>query len=106
MIIGIIISIILVFISYYATAISHDEHKLSTYECGFEPFVNTRIKFDIKFYMVSILFIIFDLEIIFIFPITLVVNFLTFFELIIFFIFIIILTIGFIYEWQNGALEW
>ena len=80
--------------------------KSSTYECGFEPFSDTRGKFDVQFYLVAILFIIFDLEIIFMFPwaVALVdLEPLGFWSMM---FFLFVLTIGFIYEWKKGALEW
>lgn len=80
--------------------------KISVYECGFEPFEDTRIKFDIKFYLVSILFIIFDMEIVFLFPWTLVLSSIGLFGFLIMSIFLIILFIGFFYEWKIGALDW
>lgn len=83
-----------------------DAEKNSPYECGFEPFKDSRAEFDIRFYLVAILFIIFDLEITFLFPwaITLgKIGTLGFWSMM---IFLAILTIGFIYEWKKGALEW
>nr|WQF69678.1 NADH dehydrogenase subunit 3 [Ceramothamnion sp.]WQF69689.1 NADH dehydrogenase subunit 3 [Ceramothamnion sp.] len=83
-----------------------DQEKVSAYECGFNPFEDARSTFDIRFYLVAILFLIFDLEISFLFPWTLVLTsttWLTFWSMI---FFLIILTIGFIYEWHKGALEW
>lgn len=82
-----------------------DIEKTSAYECGFHPFEDTRQKFNVRFYLVSILFLIFDLEIIFLFPLLLIIrnNPGSFFIML---IFLIILTIGFIYEWLKGALTW
>ena len=83
-----------------------DSEKLSPYECGFDPFDDARSKFDIRFYLVAILFIIFDLEVAFLFPwaITLSdIGVLGFWSM---FVFLLILTVGFIYEWRKGALEW
>ena len=83
-----------------------DPEKLSAYECGFEPFNDSRMEFDVRFYLVAILFIIFDLEIAFLFPwaITLGnIGALGFWSMM---IFLGVLTIGFIYEWKKGALEW
>ena len=83
-----------------------DPEKLSAYECGFEPFSDSRMEFDVRFYLVAILFIIFDLEIAFLFPwaISLGSNgVLGFWSMM---IFLFILTIGFIYEWKKGALDW
>ena len=80
--------------------------KNSTYECGFEPFDETRGKFEVKFYLVAILFIIFDLEIIFLFPWAVVLDHIGLEGYLAMAIFIFILLVGFIYEWKKGALEW
>ena len=83
-----------------------DPEKLSAYECGFEAFDNARIEFDVRFYLVAILFIIFDLEIAFLFPWAISlgnIGLLGFYSMM---GFLFILTIGFIYEWKKGALEW
>ena len=83
-----------------------DEEKLSPYECGFEAFEDTRMRFDVRYYLVSILFIIFDLEIAFLFPWAVVLDEIGMFGYIAMMIFLGILVIGFIYEWKKGALEW
>ncbi len=80
--------------------------KNSTYECGFEPFDDSRTRFQVKFYLVAILFIIFDLEIIFLFPWALAFNEIGLLGYISMMIFLLVLTIGFIYEWMKGALDW
>jgi NADH-quinone oxidoreductase subunit A len=80
--------------------------KNSTYECGFDPFEESRGKFEVKFYLVAILFIIFDLEIIFLFPWALAFNEIGFFGFFSMMFFLLVLTIGFIYEWMKGALDW
>jgi NADH-quinone oxidoreductase subunit A len=83
-----------------------DAEKLSPYECGFEPFDDARRKFDVRFYLVAILFIIFDLEVAFLFPwaVTLGrIGLLGFWSMV---AFLAVLTVGFIYEWKKGALEW
>ena len=83
-----------------------DPEKLSAYECGFEPFSDSRMEFDVRFYLVAILFIIFDLEIAFLFPWAISlgsIGTVGFFSMM---IFLFILTIGFIYEWKKGALDW
>ena len=85
---------------------SPDTEKLSAYECGFEAFDDARSKFDVKFYLVSILFIIFDLEIAFLFPWAVSlsnIGALGFYSMM---FFLFILTVGFVYEWKNGALDW
>ncbi len=83
-----------------------DAEKLSPYECGFEPFEDTRGKFDVRYYLVAILFIIFDLEIAFLFPWAVSLDVIGGFGLIAMGIFLAILVVGFIYEWKKGALEW
>nr|UIO59464.1 NADH-ubiquinone oxidoreductase subunit 3 [Chlorella desiccata (nom. nud.)] len=83
-----------------------DPEKISAYECGFDPFDDARSRFDIQFYLVAILFIIFDLEVTFLFPWALALNQINFFGFWSMMLFLIILTIGFIYEWQKGALDW
>jgi len=80
--------------------------KLSPYECGFEAFEDSRMKFDVRFYLVAILFIIFDLEIAFLFPWAVVLDELGIFGFVAMAVFLGILVIGFIYEWAKGALEW
>ena len=83
-----------------------DEQKLSSYECGFDAFEDTRSQFDVRFYLVAILFIIFDLEIAFLFPWAISLGKIGLFGFISMMIFLFILTIGFIYEWKKGALDW
>ena len=80
--------------------------KASPYECGFEPFEDGRIKFDIRYYLVAILFIIFDLEIAFLFPWAIVLDQIGTFGLLAMAVFLGVLVVGFIYEWKKGALEW
>ncbi len=83
-----------------------DAEKLSPYECGFEAFEDTRMKFDVRYYLVAILFIIFDLEIAFLFPWAVSLDAIGTFGLASMGVFLLILVIGFIYEWKKGALEW
>ncbi len=83
-----------------------DPEKLSAYECGFEPFNDSRMEFDIRFYLVAILFIIFDLEIAFLFPWAITLGNTGLFGFFSMMLFLFILTIGFIYEWKKGALDW
>ena len=83
-----------------------DPEKLSPYECGFEAFEDARMKFDVRYYLVAILFILFDLEIAFLFPWAAVINDIGFAGFVSMMIFLAILTVGFIYEWMKGALEW
>jgi NADH-quinone oxidoreductase subunit A len=83
-----------------------DAAKLSAYECGFEAFEDARIKFDVRFYLVAILFIIFDLEVAFLFPWAISIGTIGLFGFWSMVIFLSILVVGFIYEWRKGALEW
>ncbi len=83
-----------------------DSEKLSPYECGFEPFAESRMKFDVRYYLVAILFIIFDLEIAFLFPWAVTLDQIGLTGLIAMAIFLTVLVVGFIYEWKKGALEW
>src|ERR1700751_1948454 len=92
--------------SFFLAVQNADVEKVWPYECGFHPFEDARQKFDVRFYLVGILFIIFDLEVTFLFPWSLVITFIDFFGYFTMYIFLVILTIGFIYEWRNGALDW
>jgi NADH-quinone oxidoreductase subunit A len=83
-----------------------DAEKLSPYECGFEAFEDARMKFDVRYYLVAILFIIFDLEIAFLFPWAVVLNDIGFPGFLAMVLFLTILGVGFVYEWKKGALEW
>ena len=83
-----------------------DAEKNSPYECGFEPFEDARMKFDVRYYLIAILFILFDLEIAFLFPWAVVLPDIGFFGFASMMVFLLILVIGFIYEWKKGALEW
>ena len=83
-----------------------DPEKLSPYECGFEAFEDARMKFDVRYYLVAILFILFDLEIAFLFPWAVVLPEIGFAGFIAMMVFLVILIVGFIYEWKKGALEW
>lgn len=83
-----------------------DARKLAPYECGFEAFEDSRMKFDVRYYLVAILFIIFDLEIAFLFPWAVVLDEIGLFGFWAMMLFLAILVIGFIYEWKKGALEW
>lgn len=83
-----------------------DREKDSPYECGFEAFETARLKFDVRYYLVAILFIIFDLEIAFLFPWAVVLEDLGVFAFWVMVVFLGILVVGFIYEWKKGALEW
>jgi len=97
--------LILILSSLFTSEISYP-NKLSVYECGFDAFEDTRGIIDIQFYLIAILFMIFDLELLFLFPWAVCMNILTFFGLFTMAVFLFILTIGFIYEWKKGALDW
>jgi NADH-quinone oxidoreductase subunit A len=83
-----------------------DSEKLSPYECGFEAFEDARMKFDVRYYLVAILFILFDLEIAFLFPWAVVLQEIGLFGFLAMVLFLGILVVGFVYEWMKGALEW
>jgi len=83
-----------------------DSEKLSPYECGFEAFEDARVQFDVRYYLVAILFILFDLEIAFLFPWAVVLQDIGFFGFMSMMVFLGILVLGFIYEWMKGALDW
>ena len=106
LIIGIVLGLILILLSVIFATDKGDIEKLSAFECGFEPFDETKGKFEIHFYLVGILFIIFDLEIALLFPWAVSVNSLGYFGFFSVIMFLAILTVGFIYEWKKGALDW
>nr|YP_007890695.1 NADH dehydrogenase subunit 3 [Jakoba libera]AGH24189.1 NADH dehydrogenase subunit 3 [Jakoba libera] len=93
-------------LSYVLAKQNADPEKLSAYECGFDPFTSSRATFDVRFYLVAILFIIFDLEVAFLFPWALTLSSQTMLGFWNMFLFLFILTIGFLYEWRKGALDW
>jgi NADH:ubiquinone oxidoreductase subunit 3 (subunit A) len=102
-----LLSFALVFISILLVSRNYDIEKNSAYECGFHPFEDTRSKFDVRFYLVAILFIVFDLEVAFLFPWVLTFNrFTGLFEYYAVMLFLGVLLVGFYYEWQKGALDW
>ena len=106
LIIALGLSCIFIILNFVLSPRNPDPEKLSAYECGFEPFNDSRMEFDVRFYLVAILFIIFDLEIAFLFPWAISlgsIGALGFWSMM---IFLFILTIGFIYEWKIGALDW
>ena len=106
LIIALGLSISFVILNFILSPKKPDPEKLSPYECGFEPFNDSRIEFDVMFYLVAILFIIFDLEIAFLFPWAISLGKIGLFGFISMMIFLFILTVGFIYEWKKGALDW
>lgn len=100
------ISLIILGLCYVITIKNPYSEKNTGYECGFDPFSDAREPFYVKFYLISILFIIFDVEIVFFFPWAISFKQLFFFGYYIIYIFILILLIGFIYEWKKGSLDW
>jgi len=100
------ISAVMVVGSYLVARQRPDSEKASPYECGFEAFDDARSKFDVRFYLVAILFIIFDLEVAFLFPWAVALGDIGLFGFWSMVVFLLILTIGFVYEWKKGALEW
>ena len=99
-------SIAFIIINFVFSPKKSDPEKLSAYECGFEPFNDSRMEFDVRFYLVAILFIIFDLEIAFLFPWAISLGNIGILGFCSMMIFLFILTVGFIYEWKKGALDW
>ena len=100
------LSIFFIILNFTFSPKKPDPEKLSTYECGFEPFEDSRMEFDVRFYLVAILFIIFDLEIAFLFPWAISLGSIGILGFTSMMIFLFILTVGFIYEWKKGALDW
>lgn len=100
------LSVLLFFLGYFLMFKVAYEDKLMGYECGFDPFGNARGEFDIRFYLVAILFLIFDLEITFLFPFSVSIMSINLTSYSVMLVFLIILTIGFIYEIKKGALDW
>lgn len=101
-----IIAYLLIFISYIFVYQELDIEKISAYECGFQPFEDSRTKFNVRYYLIAILFIIFDLEIMYLFPWSITLNYTSYLSNIIIYIFFLFLIIGLFYEWKKGALEW
>jgi len=104
--IALLISVGFILINLISSPSNPDPEKLSAYECGFDAFDDSRMEFDVRFYLVAILFIIFDLEIAFLFPWAITLGKTGLFGFWSMMIFLAVLTIGFIYEWKKGALEW
>jgi len=100
------LSLLILGLSYILASQKSDTEKVSAYECGFDPFDDARSTFDVRFYLVAILFIIFDLEVSFLFPWCITLGQIPLFGFWSMIVFLGILTIGFIYEWQKGALDW
>ena len=103
---GVIISLLFIIGSAILAPSNPDPAKNSAYECGFNAFDDARMKFDVRFYLVSILFIIFDLEVAFLFPWAVSLGTIGIFGFWSMVLFLAVLTVGFIYEWRRGALEW
>ena len=104
--IALILSLGFLILNFAFSPKNPDPEKLSAYECGFEPFNDSRMEFDVRFYLVAILFIIFDLEIAFLFPWAISLGKIGIFGFVSMMIFLFILTVGFVYEWKKGALDW
>jgi NADH-quinone oxidoreductase subunit A len=106
LVIAIGLALIIVLASLIVARQRPNTEKLSSYECGFEPFEDSRGRFDVRFYLVAILFIIFDLEVAFLFPWAVSLGNVGLFGFWSMMLFLAVLTVGFIYEWKKGALEW
>ncbi|MCP3662960.1 MAG: NADH-quinone oxidoreductase subunit A [Gammaproteobacteria bacterium] len=104
--VGLLVGVVMVVLGFVLGTRKPDSEKLSPYECGFEAFEDARMKFDVRYYLVAILFIIFDLEIAFLFPWAIVLEEIGMAGFIAMTLFLGILVVGFIYEWKKGALEW
>jgi NADH-quinone oxidoreductase subunit A len=104
--VALVIGVVLLIVPFIVAYKQPDPEKLSAYECGFNAFDDARMKFDVRFYLVAILFIIFDLEVSFLFPWAIAFRKLGVFGFWSMMVFLGVLTIGFIYEWRKGALEW
>jgi len=103
---GLVVGLVLLSLGTLVSPSHPDPEKLSPYECGFEAFEDARMKFDVRYYLVAILFILFDLEIAFLFPWAIVLQEIGFFGFAAMMVFLGVLVVGFIYEWKKGALEW
>jgi len=101
-----VIALALLVVPFVIAPSDPDPEKLSAYECGFDAFDDSRMRFDVKFYLVAILFIIFDLEVAFLFPWAVALGDVGLFGFWSMMVFLGVLTVGFIYEWKKGALEW
>lgn len=104
--IAVLLSTIIMILPKLLAKQEYNKDKLSSYECGFEPFGDSRGKFDVRFYLVAILFIIFDLEVTFLVPWAITLGQIGKFGFFSMMFFLFILTVGFIYEWKKGALDW
>lgn len=104
--IAIALGVVLIVLGALIAPHKPNPEKLSPYECGFPPFEDARLKFDVRFYLVAILFIIFDLEVAFLFPWAVIFKDLSWAPIVAMVVFLGLLLVGFIYEWKKGALEW
>ena len=104
--VGLTVGVVLLSVGSVLSPNRPDPAKLSPYECGFEAFEDARMKFDVRYYLVAILFILFDLEIAFLFPWAVVLPEIGFFGFAAMMVFLAILVVGFVYEWKKGALDW
>jgi NADH-quinone oxidoreductase subunit A len=100
------LGLLLLALGFVFSAHHPDPEKLSPYECGFEAFEDSRMKFDVRYYLVAILFIVFDLEIAFLFPWAVALDSIGLVGLVAMGVFLLVLVVGFVYEWKKGALEW
>ena len=104
--VALVISLVLLLVPFVVAYKAPDPEKLSAYECGFNAFDDARMKFDVRFYLVAILFIIFDLEVAFLFPWAVALGDIGVYGFWSMMAFLAVLTVGFVYEWMKGALEW
>ncbi len=104
--VGLVVGAVMIAMGFMLSPHRPDSEKLSPYECGFEAFEDSRMKFDVRYYLVAILFIIFDLEIAFLFPWAVVLDRIGMVGFWAMMLFLGVLVVGFIYEWRKGALEW
>ncbi|MGQ0657833.1 MAG: NADH-quinone oxidoreductase subunit A [Chromatiales bacterium] len=105
-VVGILVGTVAIAIGFLLGRREPYDEKLAPYECGFEAFEDARMKFDVRYYLVAILFIVFDLEIAFLFPWAVALREIGFAGFIAMMVFLAILVIGFVYEWKKGALDW
>ena len=103
---AIVLGLVFILAAFVIAVRRPDPEKTSAYECGFNAFDDARMKFDVRFYLVAILFIIFDLEVAFLFPWAISFGSIGIFGYFSMMVFLLVLTIGFVYEWRKGALEW
>jgi NADH-quinone oxidoreductase subunit A len=106
LIFSIVLATVIFFLSFALSSKLDDAEKLTIYECGFNPFHDSRSEFEVKFYIVAILFLIFDLEISYLFPFVVCVDLITNIGMYFMLFFLFMLTVGFFFEWKKGALDW